>query len=88
MIKAILMCIVIVLCTQISSWAGAYEQCIMNNLEKANNEAAVNLLKEVCATIAKESKSPCESKPTSELTDQELCNCLGLIYDVESKKCK
>lgn len=80
--------LLLVLSTQLLAWAGPYEQCIKDNLEKAKNEAAVNLLKEICAKEAAEAESPCKSKQPTDFTDQEICKCLGLVYDAVAKKCK
>jgi len=80
--------LLLALSTQLSVWAGPYEQCIKDNLEKAKNEAAVNLLKEICAKEAEQAEIPCKYKQPAELTNEELCRCLGLAYDAVTKKCK
>jgi len=87
-IKLVAIGLTFALSTQLSVWAGSYEQCIKDNLEKAKNEAAVNLLKEICASEAEQTKNPCKSKKPGELTDEELCKCIGSEYDTLTKKCK
>jgi Glu-tRNA(Gln) amidotransferase subunit E-like FAD-binding protein len=73
---------------QVSALAGPYEECIKANLEKAKTEAAVTLIKEICENDGKQTKNLCESKKASELTNEELCECIGLVYDEKENKCK
>jgi len=73
---------------QLSASAGPYEQCIKDNLEKAKTGAAVKLLMDVCAKEVEQSEHLCKSKKPDDLTNEELCKCLGALYDPSTKKCQ
>jgi hypothetical protein len=64
-----------------------YEECILKNLDKARTDAAVAALKETCASETQRINKLCESKTTKDLTNEELCACLGNSYDSKTKKC-
>ncbi len=67
--------------------SGYYEECILKNLDKAKTDAAVTALKEVCASEAQRIKANCENKKAEELTSEELCGCLGMAFDANTRKC-
>ena len=52
-----------------------YEECVLENIEKANSKEAVELLKEVCKSKAE--RNSCNGVPPKEMTDEELLsgNC-------------
>lgn len=47
-----------------------YEQCILDNIEKANTKEAVELVKEICQDKAK--RASCEGISAKEMSDEEL----------------
>jgi len=60
----------------------SYYICKMELLKKMASTMAEGLVK------SEQEKSLCRSKKPAELTNEQLCKCLGLNYDAVSNKCK
>jgi len=60
----------------------SYYICKMELLKKMASTMAEGLVK------SEQEKSLCRSKKPAELTNEQLCKCLGLNYDAVTNKCK